>query len=267
MLSKEEITRYSRNILLGEVKRKGQEKLKSSKIAVIGAGGLGSPILQYLTASGLGTIKIIDFDSLDLTNLQRQILFRTSQIGKSKAEIAKANLQELNPYVNFEVFHEKLNAHNVSQIIKEVDLVIEGSDNFPTKFLVNDYCVLNDIPFITGGILGFEGQVLGILPKKSFCYRCIFHSPPSQDAVPSCSEAGVLGSVAGLVGSFMATLGLNFLLKINCSFGKYLYTFDLKEMNFRKIAINKNPKCVLCGKDPIIQTISPNLYQENICME
>lgn len=265
MLSKEEITRYSRNILLNEVKRKGQEKLKSSKILVVGAGGLGSPVLQYLTASGVGTLKIIDSDNLDLTNLQRQILFRTNQIGKPKAELAKANLQELNPHINFEIFHERLNAHNVNNIIKDVDLVIEGSDNFSTKFLVNDYCVFNSIPLIIGGILGFEGQVLGILPKQSFCYRCIFHSPPPPNEVPSCSEAGVLGSVAGVIGSFMATLALNHLLGIDSYFGKYLYTFDFKEMNFRKININQNPKCILCGKNPMIQNIDPSLYEENIC--
>lgn len=267
MLTKLEITRYSRNILLNEVRKSGQEKLKSSSIAVIGAGGLGSPVLKYLTAAGIGLIKIIDSDSLDLTNLQRQILFRTSQIGKFKAELAKENLLELNPHVEFEIHRERLTALNVKEIVQKVDLVIEGSDNFPTKFLVNDYCVLNRIPLIIGGILGFEGQVLEILPNKSFCYRCIFHSPPPPNEVLSCSEAGVLGSVAGVVGSFMATISLNYLLGIHTSFGKYLYSFDLKDMDFRKISINKNPKCILCGRNPEITNILEENYSTELCRE
>lgn len=267
MLSKEEITRYSRNILLPEVRRKGQEKLKSAKVAVVGAGGLGSSILQYLTASGVGYIKIIDSDVLDLTNLQRQVLFHTSQIGKPKAEIARENLLKLNENIYFEVCKERLLAHNVEKIIQDVDLVIEGSDNFPTKFLVNDYCVLNSIPLIIGGILRFEGQILCIQPNKSYCYRCIFHSPPPPDEIPSCSEAGVLGTVAGVIGTLMANLALNYLLEIDFNFGKYLLSFDLKEMNFRKISINKNLNCILCGVAPQIKYIISDNYSQYICIE
>lgn len=267
MLSKEEVTRYSRNILLPEVKRTGQEKLKSSKVAVVGAGGLGSPILQYLTAAGVGFLRVIDSDNLDLTNLQRQVIYKTSQIGKPKAEIAKENLLQLNDKIIFEVVKERLLSHNVKDLLKDVDLVIEGSDNFATKFLVNDFCILNNLPLIIGGILGFEGQVLCIQPNQSPCYRCIFHSPPPPDEVPSCSEAGVLGSVAGVVGSFMATLCLNYLLNLGEEFGKYLFTFDLKEMSFRKITIHKNQKCILCGVEPKIFQIDSENYLEEICRE
>ncbi|MBE7413530.1 MAG: molybdopterin-synthase adenylyltransferase MoeB [Leptospiraceae bacterium] len=252
-LSKEEITRYSRNILLNEVGKKGQEKLKNSTVTVMGAGGLGSPALFYLAACGIGNIRIIDSDILDLTNLQRQILHRTENISKLKTDSAEETLHSLNPWINIKKFSFRGKADNILSIIEGSDIVLEGSDNFETKFLINDACYFLKIPLIIGGILRFEGQLIGILPDSTPCYRCIFHSPPPPDEIPSCAEAGVIGGVAGVIGSLQATEAIKFILKIEESrvFGKIL-NYDAKSLDFRKISINKNPNCPLCGKNPLI---------------
>ncbi len=253
MLSKEEITRYSRNILLSEVGKKGQEKLKNSTVTVIGAGGLGSPALFYLAACGIGNLRIVDSDTLDLTNLQRQILHTTDFISKPKTDSALQSLKKLNPWIHVETFSVRANAENVRSIIDGSQIVLEGSDNFETKFLINDACFFLKTPLLIGGILRFEGQLIGVIPGKTACYRCIFHSPPPPDEVPSCAEAGVIGGVAGVLGSLQATEAIKYLLQMEESgvFGKIL-NYDAKNCDFRKISMNQNPNCPLCGEHPSI---------------
>ena len=255
MLSTSELTRYSRNILLSEVGRKGQEKLKDSMVTVIGAGGLGSPVLYYLAAAGVGAIQIIDSDKVDLTNLQRQILYNTSSVNKDKAEEAESVLRSLNPNLSILSQNARLTASNIEGIFQGSNLIIEGSDNFETKFLVNDACHFLSIPLILAGILRFEGQVIGILPKQTSCYRCIFHSPPDADSVPNCGEAGVIGSVAGIIGSIQATESIKFLLGQEQGIFGSILSVDAKTMEFRKISIPKNKACPLCGDNPSITKI------------
>ncbi len=267
MLSKWELTRYSRNILLPEVGKKGQEKLKSARVGVVGAGGLGSPILYYLAACGIGKIQFLDSDKVDLTNLQRQILYSSGDVGLAKAVCAKNVLSNLNPNLELEGLETRLTAENIQEIFSNLDFILEGSDNFATKFLVNDFCVLNKIPFVIGGILGFEGQILVAVPHKTACYRCIFQDLPPQDAVPTCSEAGVIGSVAGVVGSTMATLAINYLLGIEELTQGFLLSFDFKDFSFRKIPLKKNPSCKVCGENPTIQKIeSKNYPSVEVCV-
>ncbi len=263
MLSSPEITRYSRNILLNGVGKKGQEKLKQSKIGVVGSGGLGSPILLYLAAAGVGEIRIVDSDTVDLTNLQRQIVFQTDSIGKKKADIAKEKLLQLNPHIQIQSHSTRLMKENISEIFSGVDLILEGSDNFPTKFLVNDYCYFSKTPLLIAGILGFEGQLMGI-DSSTFCYRCIFHSPPPPDEVPSCSEAGVIGAVAGTIGSLQANEAIKRILGMpNGIFGKLL-AIDLNSLEFRKLSISKRKTCALCGENPSILQLEQESYNE-IC--
>lgn len=261
MLSPKEITRYSRNILLSEVGKKGQEKLASSIITVVGAGGLGSPVLYYLAATGVGEIRIIDSDMVDLTNLQRQILYNENSIGKSKSFEAKKVLESLNPNLKIISFEERLTDKNYKEILNGSDLVIEGSDNFETKFLVNDACFFLNIPLLIGGIFQFEGQVLGI-KSGGHCYRCIFEKIP-DDAIPNCSEAGVIGSVAGIIGSILATEGIKFLLSKDGSIFKNILSIDSLNLNFRKIPIKKNPHCILCSEHSKISEVK--LVQSAFC--
>lgn len=255
MLSTPELTRYSRNILLSEVGRKGQEKLKDSIVTVVGAGGLGSPALYYLAAAGVGEIRIIDSDKVDLTNLQRQILYSTSSVNKSKSQEAADVITNLNSNIKIVSFNERLSASNIERIFQGSHLILEGSDNFETKFLVNDACHFLNIPLIIAGILRFEGQVLGIKPNVTSCYRCIFHSPPDADSVPNCAEAGVIGSVAGLVGSIQVTESIKFLLGLEQGLFGSILSVDAKTMEFRKISIPKNKSCPLCGDNPSIAKI------------
>ena len=219
MLSSPEITRYSRNILLSEVGRKGQEKLKESIVTVVGAGGLGSPVLYYLAAAGVGEIRIIDSN------------------------------------IKIVTYNERLTASNIVKIFSGSNLILEGSDNFETKFLVNDACHFLKIPLIIAGILRFEGQVIGVIPNTTACYRCIFQSPPDAESVPNCAEAGVIGSVAGLVGSIQATESIKYLLGIDQGLFGSILSIDTKSMEFRKIQVLKNKICPLCGDNPSITQI------------
>ncbi|MEI1277787.1 HesA/MoeB/ThiF family protein [Leptospira venezuelensis] len=250
MLSPEELSRYSRNILLNEVKRAGQEKLKKSVVTVIGAGGLGSPALLYLGAAGIGNIRIIDSDIVDTTNLQRQIIFKHSDIGKSKSEASSENLRSLNPYIKIEGIQERLTQENAKDLLSGSDLVLEGSDNFDTKFLTNDICVAEKIPFITAGVLRFEGMVMGVRPGKDACFRCVYENPPAPEHVPSCADAGVIGSMAGIIGTIQATESIQFLLsdfkRESGLFGRILQV-DSKFMEFRTISTIRRKDCIVCG--------------------
>ncbi len=265
MLTKQELTRYSRHILLPEVRRSGQERLKTARVFVVGAGGLGSPVLLYLAAAGVGHIAFVDNDSLDLTNLQRQILYTTDQVGQAKAIAAAERLRALNPHCSITGVVERLSAANIETFIKPgdgppVDLVIETSDNFGTKFLVNDACVLAGVPVILGGILRFEGQLMAVSPGTSACYRCLFGAPPPAGSVPGCSEAGVLGAMAGTIGSLQAAEALKILTGAGEPlFGKMM-VFDLLTSRFRTLTLPRNVTCPVCGPRPAIKSLRDGVY-------
>ena len=246
------LQRYSRNIILKEIGIEGQEKICNGSVLVIGAGGLGSPALLYLAAAGVGRIGIVDFDKVDLTNLQRQIIHFTPDVGKSKVLAAKEKLEALNPEVKVETYDVLLSSENIREIIKNYDFVIDGTDNFRSKFLINDACYFEGKPLSHGGILRFFGQTMTIIPGKSACYRCVFNSPPPKDAVPTCSQAGILGSVAGILGTIQATEALKYLTGAGDLLVNTLLTFDAKTFNFRKINLKKQDGCRLCGINPEI---------------
>lgn len=249
--SEEQIFRYSRHILLQDVGVEGQEKIKNGKVLVIGAGGLGAPILLYLAAAGVGTLGVIDGDVVDLSNLQRQVIHFTPDVGKPKVQSAKEKINRINPDVEVITYHEYFTAENAFEIIKDYDFIVDGTDNFPVKFLINDACVFTGKPFSHGGILRFDGQTLTHQPGTA-CYRCAFHSPPPPNAVPTCSQAGVLGAIAGMLGTIQAAEVLKFLVRTGDLLTNRLLTFNAKTMNFRTVNVKKNPKCPICGEHPTI---------------
>jgi len=255
--TKEELTRYSRNIFLKEIGKEGQLKLKNSSVMVIGAGGLGSPILLYLTAIGVGRITIIESDKLDLTNLQRQVLYKTSDIGKHKATLTKEYLKELNPHIHVEVIKDRLTPENAFRLIENVDLVIDGSDNFPTRFLVNDVCYFKKIPFISGGVLQFYGMIMGIVPDQTPCYRCVFEHPPEEQE--NCSTVGVLGPLVGTIGTLVAVETIKFLLNLKPNVMGKLLRIDALAMDFRLTELPVNESCLICSKIPEIKVFDPKL--------
>jgi len=246
------LQRYSRNIILQEIGIEGQERICNGSVLVIGAGGLGSPALLYLAAAGVGRIGIVDFDKVDLTNLQRQIIHFTPDVGKSKVLSAKEKIVALNPEVKVETYDVLLSSENIREIVKNYDFVVDGTDNFRSKFLINDACYFEGKPLSHGGILRFFGQTMTIIPGKSACYRCVFNSPPPKDAVPTCSQAGILGSVAGILGTIQATEALKYLTGAGDLLVNTLLTFDAKTFNFRKINLKKQDGCRLCGINPEI---------------
>lgn len=247
--TEERLSRYSRHILLKDVGVKGQQKLFGARVLVVGAGGLGSPIALYLAAAGVGTIGIADADVVDLSNLQRQIIHFTPDVGRPKVESAAAKMQALNPDVAVRPYREFLMADNIRPIIRDYDFVIDGTDSFAAKFLINDACVLEGIPFSHGGILRFQGQAMTVLPGTSACYRCVFGAPPPADAVPTCSQAGILGAVAGMLGTIQAAEALKFITGVGSLLTDALLTFDAKDMTFRKVKVKRNRRCAVCGPD------------------
>jgi len=251
-LTEQQIERYSRHIILEQVGGAGQEKLLSSRVLIVGAGGLGAPAALYLAAAGVGTIGIIDNDRVDLTNLQRQVIHHTGDVGAEKVDSAKAKIQAINPDVAVQTYQTRATAENISEVIRQYDFVIDGTDNFPAKFLVNDACYFEKVPFSHAGILRFYGQLITVLPGETTCYRCIFRSPPPAGVVPSCSEAGVLGSVAGVIGSLQATEAMKYLLGAGELLTGALLTYDALAMEFRTVRLNRNPNCPLCGENPQI---------------
>jgi len=248
----EQLERYSRHILLKDVGVEGQVKLFNAKILIIGAGGLGSPIALYLAAAGIGTLGIVDNDVVDISNLQRQIAHFTKDINMPKVESAKEKMVAINPDIQVKTYEECLRADNIRDIIREYDFIIDGTDNFPTKFLVNDACVMENIPFSHGGILRFDGQTMTVVPGESACYRCVFRTPPPPDAVPTCSQAGVLGAIAGMLGTIQAAEALKFVTDVGTLLTNTLLSFDAKNMNFRKIKIQKQDDCPVCGEFPTV---------------
>lgn len=251
-LGMNDIERYSRQILLKQVGGKGQQKLLASKVLVVGAGGLGSPVALYLAAAGVGTIGLIDGDNVDVTNLQRQIAHFTDDVGTPKVESAAEKMRAINPRVQVNTYNERAFAHNVLDIVNGYDFVVDGTDNFPAKFLINDACIFAGIPFSHAGILRFDGQLFTIIPGQSACYRCLFGGPPPAGVVPTCSQAGVLGGVAGVIGSLQATEALKCLLGVGELLTDRMLVFDALEMRFREVKFRRNPKCPICGVNPSI---------------
>lgn len=264
-LTEQQIERYSRHIILEQVGGAGQEKLLSSKVLIVGAGGLGSPVGLYLAAAGVGVIGIIDADKVDLTNLHRQIIHHTEDVGVEKVVSAKAKIRSINPDVQVENYPVRARAENIREIIREYDFVIDGTDNFPAKYLINDACFFEKKPYSHAGILRFEGQIFTVLPGETVCLRCILPSPPPEGTVPTCAEAGVLGVTAGVMGSLQATEAIKYLLGIGQILTNALMAYDALEMEFRKIKLNRNPKCPLCGDNPVITELKDE--QQQICDE
>lgn len=251
--SNEQLERYSRHIILKEVGAKGQKKLLNSKVLIIGAGGLGAPAAMYLAAAGIGTIGIADADEVDLSNLQRQIIHATSDIGKAKVQSAKETMEAINPDVTVKTYRTFVDSENISELIADYDFIIDGTDNFPAKFLINDACVMAKKPFSHAGIIRFKGQLMTYVPGQGPCYRCVFKNPPPKDAVPTCKQAGVIGAMGGVIGSLQAMEAIKFILDTGNLLTGYLLTYDALKMEFRKIKLPEDTsKCAVCGEDPTI---------------
>ena len=246
-----QVRRYSRHIIMPQVGSKGQRKLLESKVLIIGAGGLGSPIAIYLTLAGVGTIGIVDFDTVDVTNLQRQILHQNDDIGRPKVESAKETLLAYNPDVIVNIHEEPITSINAMRIMADYDIIVNGADNFPARYLVNDAAYLSDNPLVDGSILMFDGQATVYLPGKG-CYRCLFPAPPPPGEVPSCAEAGVLGMLPGLIGTIQATETVKLILDVGKSLSGRLLLIDALDMDFRTVKIRRNPDCPLCGDNPTV---------------
>jgi len=247
-----QLDRYSRHIILQEVGVEGQEKILQAKVLIIGVGGLGSPAALYLAAAGIGTIGIVDYDEVEISNLQRQIAHFTKDINIAKVDSAAEKMRAINPDILVRTHRANLCAANIREIIGEYDFIIDGSDNFPTKFLINDACIFANIPFSHGGILSFEGQTMTVLPGRSACYRCAFPKPPPINVVPTCSQVGVLGAIAGMLGTIQAAEALKYVLGIGEPLADALLTFDAKTMDFHKIRLKKQINCPVCGENPTI---------------
>lgn len=252
----EDIERYSRQILLKEVGGKGQEKLLKSKVLIVGTGGLGAPVSMYLAAAGIGTIGLIDGDRVDVTNLQRQIVHFTEDIGVPKVESAAVKLKAINPSVNVETYHNLVTSENIMDIISGFDFIVDGTDNFAAKFLINDACYFAKKPFSHAGILRFDGQLFTIIPGETACYRCLFDGPPPPNAIPTCSQAGILGGVAGTIGCLQATEVLKYILGAGELLTDRMLIFDSLGMRFREAKFKRNPRCPLCGEYPSINELT-----------
>jgi molybdopterin-synthase adenylyltransferase len=265
MLTESQIERYSRHIMLKEVGGKGQQKLFDGKVLIIGAGGLGAPIALYLAAAGVGTIGIADADDVDLSNLQRQVIHFTPDIGKPKVESAREKMVAINPDVKVITYKEWITAANINRIIADYDFVIDGTDNFAAKFLINDACVLAKKPYSHGGILQFDGQTLTVKPGESACYRCLFPEPPPKDAIPTCSQAGVIGVLPGVLGTIQATEAIKFLLGKGDLLTDRLLTYNALRMKFREIPLKRKLTCPVCGDNPAITEARDELDAVTVC--
>jgi molybdopterin/thiamine biosynthesis adenylyltransferase len=260
-LTDKQIERYSRHIILSEVGGKGQEKLLAGRVLVVGAGGLGSPVALYLAAAGVGTIGLMDADNVDVTNLQRQILHFTPDIGRPKVESGREKMESLNPDVKVRVCRERLTAANALTVMADYDFVIDGTDSFASKFLVADACHLAGKPYSHAGILRFVGQTMTVKPGATACYRCVFREPPPQGAVPTCSQAGVIGVLPGVIGTLQAGEAVKFLLGIGDLLTDRLLVYNALKGSFRTVTLRRNPNCPLCGKTPTIRTLRDEVEQ------
>jgi len=262
VLSNDEILRYSRHLIMPEVGMDGQQKLKAAKVLCIGAGGLGSPLALYLTAAGVGTLGIVDFDVVDYTNLQRQIIHSTNDVGRKKLDSAADKLTAINPFLNLRTFETKLTSANALELFREFDIIADGTDNFPTRYLVNDACVIAGKPNVYGSIFRFEGQASVFGTEDGPCYRCLYPEPPPPGLVPSCAEGGVLGILPGLVGVIQATETIKLILGQGDALVGRLLLIDALGMKFRELKLRRNPDCPVCGKNP---TITELIDYEEFC--
>lgn len=261
-LTDAQIERYSRQIILPNIGGKGQEKLLKARVLIIGAGGLGSPASLYLASAGVGKIGIVDADKVELNNLQRQIVHSTASVGTPKAESARKRLNAINPEIEIMAYNLRITSANIMDIIKDYDVVVDGSDNFPTRFLVNDACVLAKKPLSHGGIFRFDGQAITILPGESACYRCLFPEPPPPGLVPSCQEAGILGVVAGIIGTIQANEVLKYILGTGDLLAGRLLIFNALDSSFRQVKVPSDPDCPVCGENP---TVTKLIDYEQFC--
>jgi adenylyltransferase/sulfurtransferase len=254
--NEEQLKRYSRHIILPEVGGKGQTKISNAKVLIVGAGGLGCPVGYYLAAAGVGTIALVDNDKVELSNLQRQIAHSVETIDVHKADSAKKTFEALNPDVNVVAIKERLNSKNILDLFRDYDIIIDGTDNFPTRYLINDACVMLKKPLVSGAILRFEGQVTTIMPHDGPCYRCLFEEPPPAGLVPSCQEAGVLGVLPGVIGALQATEVLKLIIGKGTPLKGKLLIYDALGVNFRKVKVPKNSNCPVCGENPTITDLT-----------
>ncbi|HYQ87524.1 MAG TPA: molybdopterin-synthase adenylyltransferase MoeB [Bacteroidota bacterium] len=254
-LSDKEMLRYSRHLIMPEIGIEGQQKLKAARVLIIGAGGLGSPLGLYLAAAGVGTIGVVDFDVVDATNLHRQVLFSERDIGRSKLESAKERLQGVNPHISIELHETRLTSENALEILRDYDIIADGTDNFPTRYLVNDACVLLGKPNVYASIFRFEGQLSVFDAKKGPCYRCLFPAPPPPGLVPSCAEAGVLGVLPGIIGSLQALEVIKLIVGKGEPLVGRLVLFDALKVSFRQLTLRKNRECPICGEHPTIDRL------------
>lgn len=255
MLDREQALRYSRQIILNEVGYEGQEKLLKSRVLVVGAGGLGSPVLYYLAAAGIGTLGIADFDTVGISNLNRQVLHATADIGRKKVDSAVEKLKSLNPDIQIMKYPYRLDIDNIEDIVKEYDVVVDAVDNFPARYLISDSCYFQKKPVVEGAVIGFEGILMTVIPDQSPCYRCLYPMPPEDGVVPTCSDQGILGMVAGVVGSMQALETVKVLLGIGKTLSGRILVFDGLQSSFREIGWEKRSGCPLCGQNPTIKDL------------
>lgn len=261
--TEDQLLRYSRHIILPEVGGKGQAKIARSRVFIVGAGGLGCPVGYYLTAAGVGTIAIVDNDTVEMSNLQRQIAHSVNSIGEPKVDSAKRTFNALNPDVNVIALKQRISKDTILELIRDYDVVVDGSDNFPTRYLVNDACVMSGKPLVSGAILRFEGQVTTLIPGEGPCYRCLFEEPPPPGLVPSCQEAGVLGVLPGVIGGLQATEVLKLILGKGEVLKGELLIYNALKTTFRKVKVPKNSACPVCGENPTITELID--YNQDYC--
>ena len=261
-LSVDEVKRYSRHLIIPEVGMTGQKRLKNARVLCVGAGGLGSPALLYLAAAGVGTLGIVDFDVVDESNLQRQVIHGQSDVGRPKAESARDSIQEINPYVNVVLHEERLDSDNAMEIFAQYDLIVDGTDNFATRYLVNDACVLLGKPYVWGSIYRFDGQASVFWAEYGPCYRCLYPEPPPPGMVPSCAEGGVLGVLCASIGSIQVNEAIKLITGIGEPLAGRLMIYDALEMTYRSVKVRKDPECPVCGKNP---TVTELIDYEEFC--
>jgi len=254
-LSNEEIARYSRHLIMPEVGMQGQRRLKAASVLMIGTGGLGAPVGMYLAAAGVGRIGVVDFDVVEESNLQRQIIHGTKDLGRRKIESARDRLRDINPHIEIETHETRLTSQNALRLFKNYDIVVDGTDNFPTRYLVNDACVLSGKPNVYGSIFRFEGQASVFWAERGACYRCLYPEPPPPGLVPSCAEGGVLGVLPGIVGAIQANETIKLILGVEGSLINRLLLFDALQMKFREFKLRKDPKCPVCGEQPTVKEL------------
>jgi len=265
-LNTEQLDRYSRHIIMDDVGPEGQKALLDGSVLVVGAGGLGSPVLQYLAAAGVGTIGIADDDGVELSNLQRQVIHTTDDVGRPKVDSAAEFIAALNPDITIERHPVRVQPDNVTDLIAGYDVVVDASDNFPTRFLLNDACVLTDTPLTHGAIYRFEGQATTFTGGQP-CYRCLFPEAPPEGAVPDCATAGVLGVLPGTVGAIQATEAVKLFLDAGDSLDGHLLVYDARELSTERVPINANPDCPVCGTDPAIESVADSTYAERCAIQ